>query len=235
MSREKLIEIYQDTKKMVGMLGGLSPTTKKYTFNDINPKNGSFKANVIVENLDTVSAGIKYSALGKTCLLNMASPKRPGGGVENGAMAQEECLFRCSDLFTTITPNFYPLQSDECLYTKNSTFIKDAKYDLLNGPFSFDVMTISAINLNQESVSNYYDLTKNKIRLMLSIPDVDNLILGSWGCGVFKNNPEIIANLFQEILYKEKYITKYKNIVFAIINDGNSVGDNYTIFKDVFI
>ena len=33
------------------------------------------------------------------CVLNMASPKNPGGGVYGGAGAQEEYLFRCSDYF----------------------------------------------------------------------------------------------------------------------------------------
>jgi uncharacterized protein (TIGR02452 family) len=55
--------------------------------------------------------------------------------------------------------------------------------------------------------------------------------LGSWGCGVFDNNPTVISGLFLHILYKERYSSLFDNVVFAIINDHNSVGNNYEIFK----
>ena len=41
-----------------------------------------------------------------------------------------------------------------------------------------------------------------------------NLILGAWGCGIFGNNPETIANLFlQEIELRKGY---FENVIFAI-------------------
>jgi len=48
----------------------------------------------------------------------MASYKRPGG-VRNGARAQEECLFRCSNLIQVVPNSFYPLKENEALYTKD--------------------------------------------------------------------------------------------------------------------
>jgi hypothetical protein len=47
---------------------------------------------------------------------------------------------------------------------------------------------------------------------------------------VFDNNPTIISGLFLHILYKERYSSLFDNVVFAIINDHNSVG-MYEIFK----
>jgi uncharacterized protein (TIGR02452 family) len=63
---------------------------------------------------------------------------------------------------------------------------------------------------------------------------VQNLILGAWGCGVFKNNPKLMAQYFSEVLVGEGYNLNFKNVVFAIINDHNSVGNNFEIFNNEF-
>ena len=60
--------------------------------------------------------------------------------------------------------------------------------------------------------------------------DCETIVLGAWGCGVFKNNPETIATLFKEVIEEG---TTTKNVVFAVINDHNSFADNYSIFKKI--
>ena len=72
---------------------------------------------------------------------------------------------------------------------------------------------------------------------MLSIPilnDTKSLILGAWGCGVFKNDPTKMAQYFYDVLIGEGYIKQLDKVIFAIINDHNSVGNNYQIFKSRF-
>lgn len=240
--KEKLIKIFNDTLDYATS-NNLESKTIRYTDKDILPPKfigqpivGSI--NVKVVNTDSVSAIVEYSKLGKTCVLNMASYKRPGGGVARGAMAQEECLFRCSNLYNVVSSDFYPLSNSECLYTSGAHFFKDFKYNYMDD-VTCDVVTIAALNLNDSEYSNqeYYKITKNKIRLMLStaiINKVDYLVLGAWGCGVFKNDPAIMAGLFGDIILGEGYWTHFKSIVFAIINDHNSVGNNYSIFNSEF-
>jgi hypothetical protein len=245
---KNLINVFQDTLEIAKNIPNKSDTTK-HTFNEIiGTYHTEYKGNIIVEPLDTVSSLQKWSKLGKSCILNMASAKRPGGGVEKGATAQEESMFRCSNLWDSIDKSYYPLKMDECLYTENSTFFKDRNYDFME-PINCDVMTIAAINLNEmghflgkrvakfeelNKAIDYEDNTRNKIRLMLSIPStfgVKNLILGAWGCGVYKNDPEKMAGYFRDVIVGEGYHSLYDNIIFAIINDNNSVGNNFEIFN----
>lgn len=248
MNKQQLIDVYQNTKEICKNIP--FPKSEKITCGDDTPQAGSDidipnkSANIIVEPLDTVSALIKYSSKGKTAVLNMASSKRKGGGVENGAMAQEECLFRCSNLFT-IPDNFYPIKNDQYIYTHQASFVKDNYYNIIN-PVKADVITIPAINLG--NIQNYEDfgysndsqgyeaINLDKMFFMINsalISGCDNIILGAWGCGVFKNDPNVIASLFKETL-ESGLSSMFENIVFAIINDRNSVGNNYEIFKKIF-
>jgi uncharacterized protein (TIGR02452 family) len=237
-----LVEVFQDTlENSINLTGSI---TSKHTFDEINPPRLTmFKPNISVVNSDSVSALVEYSKLGKTCVLNMASYKRPGGGVRNGARAQEECLFRCSNLIQVVPNSFYPLQENEALYTKDAIFFKDKEYDYMD-PVECDVVTIAALRLHgvigedgkmsyESDVTDYRKITKDKIRLMVSLASkngVQNLILGAWGCGVFKNDPNLMSQYFSEVLIGEGYSVDFKNIVFAVINDHNSVDNNYEIF-----
>ena len=164
-----LINVFQDTLEISKNLPNRSQTTRHTTQEIIGPYLSEFENNIIVEPLDTVSAIQKWSQVGRVCALNMASYKRPGGGVENGARAQEECLFRCSNLFDVVSKDFYPLGDYECLYTQRSLFFKDKDYIQIE-PIQCDVITLAAINLNDkakydpvQNLYNYENLTREKI------------------------------------------------------------------------
>ena len=247
-----LIDIFEDTQDKCKLMKFTSETSK-YDSGDIlrfvttypmrtkkDNENIKTKVNIFVENSDSVTSLSEWSKSGKTCVLNMASFKKPGGGVRNGAKAQEEDLFRCSNLSSVVSSDFYPLDGNVCLYTKDAVFFKDCNYDYMDQVVC-DAITIPAVNLNKSESSIispglYEKITKDKIRLMLSIAhknDVKNIILGAWGCGVFKNDPDKMANFFKEV-FEEGYSNFFDNIIFAIINDHNSVGDNFDIFSKVF-
>lgn len=250
--KEKLIKIYQDTKDICSSIP--VPITEKFNWIEDDIQGGNNypikSGNIIVEPMDTVSALIKYSKLGKTAVLNMASSKRKGGGVENGARAQEEGLFRCSNLFT-IPDGLYPIGREEYIYTQDATFVKDFNYQEMTS-IKADVITIPAINLNSKSEdksglgdyeSEYLDRMFYMINSAL-INGCDNIILGAWGCGVFGNDPKIISELFKETLLGSEdrhtdwipssLCKMFNNVVFAVINDHNSVGSNYEVFKSTF-
>jgi uncharacterized protein (TIGR02452 family) len=244
MNRNQLIEVFQDTKASAELGNSI---TKKHTtdlLNEVEMVANYDEMNVQTINSDTVSAASIFSKLGKTCVLNMASAKKAGGGVANGAKAQEECLFRCSNLTTTVVQDFYPLNYNEALYTTDATFFKDRNYNNID-PFTVDVVTIAAINLNPNAhyddiiafeKQHYRIITQDKIRLMLLLANMnkcENVILGAWGCGVFKNNPSTISDMFHKVINNE-FKGCFKNVIFAVINDHNSEGDNYSTFANRF-
>lgn len=239
--REKLIEIYLDTKEVCKNIK--APVSNKYIGSDVIVDIANFPkktCNIIVEPLDTVSCLIKYSNK-KTAILNNASSKRRGGGVEKGSVAQEECLFRCSNLFQ-IPIEMYPIKYDEFIYTEDATFVKDFKYSIIEN-IEVDVITLPAINLNMSHIDNpepidmkeYEKLCKAKMEYMFLSAlkrGCGNIILAAWGCGVFKNDPNKIATMFKEVTLKYQYL--FDNIVFGVINDKNSVDNNYEVFKKAF-
>ena len=55
-------------------------------------------------------------------------------------------------------------------------------------------------------------------------PCISEIILGAWGCGVFKQDPEIVANLF------DKYFdeTTFERVTYAI-----PAGKNFDVFNRV--
>ena len=257
-NKNSRIEIYKDTKKFVTE-GGIDlnvdkSLAKKYgsdSMVEITKVNSNL-TDYYVEDRDTVSALKTYrnefkehsGEYGRVCLLNMASAKKPGGGVENGAQAQEECLFRCSNLFNIIPDILYPIKEDELIYSENVTFFKDKNYSYFpdRQQFVCDVITIPAMNLNSKAKyddldreTDYEKITLNKIDLMLNHAyqnKINHLILGAFGCGVFKNDPTKMSEMFKKVI-DEKYDKCFGFIEFAVINDYNSVGNNYEIFKSV--
>lgn len=237
MEKSELINVYQNTKSLCADFE--KPVSEKYNFNEINKEFSKSKTGeVIVEPIDTVSAIIKYSIKGKVAVLNMANAYNKGGGVERGSVAQEECLFRCSNLFT-IPDDCYPIKKDELIYTHSVSFIKNFNYSTIY-PATVDVISAAAYNLNINHsgfekiiMSNYIPYMKEAVSAILNAAvknDCDILILGAWGCGAFKNDPEIVADVFRVVLDEKK--TMFNKIVFAVINDKNSVANNFQIFNN---
>lgn len=233
--REKNIKIFNDTMDIVEKLDVRENTnTFKYDFDDIQ-ENPIFKkkGKIIVVPNDTISVALEYK-LGRLCILNMASSRKAGGGVRNGSTAQEECLFRCTNLYQTITQDFYPLNTKDALYTRDAIIVKDSNYIPIQNYKRIDCVTIAAINLNKtQKTDDYVEIMKNKIRLMLSLAyhnGVNTIILGAWGCGVFKNDPTDVANMFYDVLVNEEKKYMFENIIFGVIDDRNSVGNNFDIF-----
>ena len=65
---------------------------------------------------------------------------------------------------------------------------------------------------------------------IINANDFEVAILGAYGCGVFGQDPEVVAGLFKEYMAK----TNVKKVVYAVIDKGgHSKEGAYAIFKRV--
>ena len=204
MSRFENIAVFEDTvsvcEKSSRLIDGIKASRKTQIFigegeklSDAS-KNPRFEkeAEIIISKKRTFEAAQDYAKLGeKVAVLNFASSTNPGGGVVNGAGAQEECLCRISTLYFTLDTDenwkrFYnphrkartPLHNDDILYTKNITVFKSdtTSPKLLpeNEWYDVDVITCATPNL-RENPSNRYNSGDGNQRLILNNEELYSL------------------------------------------------------------
>lgn len=179
--REMNRSIFQDTERMCKTDAELSAVTKISVANqrfiaeaEVIPTpelNIYKKANVVVSKKRTYEAAKAYKG-NHVAVHNFASATNPGGGVVNGAGAQEECLCRCSNLYFCLnTPDmwgmFYtphraahdPIHNDDIIYTPNIVVFKTDtdRPELMERDdwYIVDVITCAAPNLREKPSNRY--------------------------------------------------------------------------------
>ncbi len=184
-------------------------------------------------------------------VLNFANKSHVGGGVERGALAQEEDLFRRSSYFLGLDINhnsYLRLQMEGKYQIPEFGAIYTPFVHIIRGPekegfpfipaFQLDFIACAAYNLTPRdndapaSEKEYLEGMKKKIRAILRVGVLthhDAIVLGAFGCGAFKNNPKIVAPLFREVIQEPEFQGQYKLIAFGIPENGSN---NYAIFRE---
>lgn len=190
-----------------------------------------------VENISTVGAIRKLAEEGKADIgvLNFASAKNPGGGFQNGAKAQEESLAVSGTLYPTLTAHeeYYKenranrsmMYLDYGIYSPEVIFFRDGTFRLTKTPVKASVLTLPAVNMGQvllkgEDAEKAKKVMRRRMKLALGIfaeQKVKHLILGAYGCGVFRNDPAEIAVWWRELL--EEGMGQYFDSVFHAVLD----------------
>jgi len=166
--------------------------------------------------------------------LNFASAKNPGGGFLGGSQAQEESIARSTGLHPCLEKEmkYYEINrntkscfyTDYMIYSPDVPIIKSEDGQLLDKVTLASVITAPAVNtgavLKQEPerASEIELVMKRRIEKVLSIAlkhNHDTIVLGAWGCGVFKNNPSDVSKYFKEVI-NSKFKNEFKKVVFAI-------------------
>jgi uncharacterized protein (TIGR02452 family) len=185
--------------------------------------------------------------------LNFASAKNPGGGFLGGAQAQEESLARSSALYPCLLKerNFYDrnranssaLYLDLAIFSPGVPFFRNDAGDLLEAPYCASVITCpapnaGAIRQNEPENSGKVLATLERrgafVLKIAALEGIKRLVLGAWGCGVFRNDPSAVAQTFARLLKPAgPFAGKFEEIIFAVY-DTSKEGGTFAAFKKAF-
>jgi uncharacterized protein (TIGR02452 family) len=210
-------------------------------------------ARLLVNNLSSRSM-----SFGRIAILNFASATRPGGGFLGGAQAQEESIARSSTLYPSLMTDsaqrFYRLHNHDrkggfyhhaMIYTPSVVVLKDDA-GAWTSPFEVDVLTSAAVNAGdvrnkigsqlapaeiEKRVESTMQERMARILFLFEEQGAKNIVLGSFGTGVFRNNIEVVARIWAELLIVKgaRYQHSFHRVVFAILGK-----DTFTAFKQSF-
>ena len=172
----------------------------------------------------------------KVGVLSFASAKNPGGGFLSGAQAQEESLARSSGLYPSLLEchdhyDFHrqqktSLYSDHMIYSPLCPVFRDDDGTLLEAPYLVDFITSAAPNAGaiyqneREHIAHIPETLRRRSAKVLGLAayhECDALVLGAWGCGVFKNNPQLVAKIFHEHL-QGGFRGRFRKVLFSVLD-----------------
>lgn len=197
---------------------------------------------------ERLARSLSEGQIQKIAVLNFASAKNAGGGFLNGAHAQEESLARSSALYKSLVkcPQYYEfhranrslLYSNRIIYSPGCPVFKKDDGSLLEKPYLVDFITSPAPNAGMLFRNQRKDADKipevlrdrgAKILTVAASHNCDALILGAWGCGVFRNNPAIVAQMFADYLLPDGlFYGRYKIVSFSVLDSSK----NPKIFRE---
>ncbi|MGW1184674.1 TIGR02452 family protein [Streptomyces drozdowiczii] len=174
---------------------------------------------------------------GRIAVLNYASARNPGGGYLNGAQAQEEALCRASALYATLlrVPDFYAhhraersvFYTDRVIHSPGVPVFRDDRGRLLDTPYTVGFLTSPAPNAGvirartpreAHRVPAALAARAERVLEVAAVCGYRRLVLGAWGCGVFQNDPAVVAGAFHALLTGEgRFAGHFEQVVLGIL------------------
>lgn len=235
--KDKRIDIGSDMEHSIRDSFLITPQQADMLLEGYSKSESTETSAVDAENISTVDAILRLVKEGKQNIgvLNFASAKNPGGGFLNGAMAQEESLAASSTLYKTLIVHeeYYQknraqrsmMYTNHAIYSPDVVFFRDGRFQLVEKPFKASVLTLPAVNMGQvllkgEDCAEAERVMRRRMKLALAIlqTGAKNLVLGAYGCGVFRNDPKLIAAWWQELLEDEGMGQYFDSIFHAVLD-----------------
>lgn len=195
-------------------------------------------------NANAASTGGDPARIG---VLSFASATKPGGGFLSGAHAQEESIARASTLYTSlVTPTanqYYELHkrdrrggfySHAMVFSPSVIVLRDDAGAWLP-PYQIEVVTCAAVNAGvvrerAESPGRDSDVGARiesvmrermaRILFLFEQRGLRNIVLGSFGTGVFRNDVSMIADIWFDLLAEggARFMHSFDRVVFGIVD-----------------
>ena len=115
--------------------------------------------------------------------------------------------------------------------------------DLLAEPYLLSILTSPAVNAGAVTKNEPSKIPAIRATMSSRITKVlavaahhgyEHLVLGAWGCGVFRNVPNDIASLFADaLMLDERFQGRFQSVTFAVL-DGTDDTRIVTPFQQRF-
>lgn len=181
---------------------------------------------------------VRSGTYGHVAALNFASARNPGGGFLGGSLAQEESLAASSALYACIAPQteYYATNNastsayytDHLIFSPRVPVFRDDEFELIPERYLLSFITAPAVNAgvvlerDADASNRIAEVMHRRTNIVLNaaaVNGVDCLVLGAWGCGVFKNDPETIATIFaQSLLEPGPFAGAFTHVCFAVLD-----------------
>jgi uncharacterized protein (TIGR02452 family) len=139
-----------------------------------------------------------------------------------------------------LVPDVYPMDINfGGVYSPCVTFFRhnaDSYYALRDETFDCPIITVASLSNREKNSINaiaeraYFDETgcltdegkqieANKIRTIFRIAlenGHESIVLGAFGCGIFRLHSDEVAGLFRDVLNEPEFKNRFKKLVFAI-------------------
>jgi uncharacterized protein (TIGR02452 family) len=197
----------------------------------------------------------------KIAALNFASAKNPGGGFRSGSEAQEESLARNSALYSSLlmAPSYYEyhrahrsaLYSHHMILSPGCPVFRNDDGALIP---SYPITFITSPAPNAGAIQAFAQASANannspgsagqllptlqaralRILTIAAHTQAEALVLGAWGCGVFRNDPLVVAQVFAELIQPSGIFANcFETVVFSVL-DRSAAQSTYGAFADLF-
>ena len=220
----------------------LEQSSELVTFEpDEIPTDYNYQTKIYVKNENLLYRLHQFGSQVKVGCMNFADPLIPGGNFMLGVNAQEEAICRNSFLYpefkkyrhtyyqqNKLYPNDF-FYSPALIYANQVKVIRDEREDRIVMGRLVDFVTIAAPNVTAMKAAKiklntsriYTDLENKILRTLRMFKNnaVTHLVLGAFGCGVFGNDPKMVAHAFKQVLARLEFQGAFAEIYFDILEN----------------